>query len=125
MATTRNPVPTPVDASLRATTIVELFRHRARSRPDAVALRHHDDRGGWKDITWRAYEKAAAEVAAGLQAWGLETGDRWAFRQGQGGLVTSLYGTRVMSEAIRRFLDGELSAEATAGLIQLEVESLR
>ena len=56
---------------------------------------------------------------------GLETGDRWAFRQGQGGLVTSLYGTRVMSEAIRRYLDGELTAEATAALIQLEVESLR
>ncbi len=56
---------------------------------------------------------------------GLETGDRWAFRQGQGGLVTSLYGTRVMSEAIRRYLDGELTAAETATLIQTEVEGLR
>ena len=66
----------------------------------------------------------AADVIDDLVA-GLETGDRWAFRQGQGALVTSLYGTRVMSEAIRRFLDGELTAEGTAALIQLEVESLR
>jgi multiple sugar transport system substrate-binding protein len=66
----------------------------------------------------------AADVIDDLVA-GLETGDRWAFRQGQGALVTSLYGTRVMSEAIRRYLDGELTAEATAALIQLEVESLR
>jgi multiple sugar transport system substrate-binding protein len=66
----------------------------------------------------------SADVIDDLVA-GLETGDRWAFRQGQGGLVTSLYGTRVMSEAIRRFLDGERTAEATAALIQLEVESLR
>ena len=77
MAIARTPAPSPTDLpSMRATTIIDLFRERAREQPDAIALRHHDDRGGWKTITWRAYEKAAAEVAAGLQAWGLEAGDR-------------------------------------------------
>ncbi len=56
---------------------------------------------------------------------GLDTGDRWAFRQGEGPLVASLYGTRVMSEAIREFLDGERDAEATAARIQMQVENLR
>ncbi|MEO6629428.1 MAG: long-chain fatty acid--CoA ligase [Aquihabitans sp.] len=77
MAIGRTPNPAPAETgSLRATTIIDLFRQRARQRPDAIALRHNDDRGGWKTITWLAYEKAAAEVAAGLQAWGLEAGDR-------------------------------------------------
>ncbi|MEO6989204.1 MAG: long-chain fatty acid--CoA ligase [Aquihabitans sp.] len=77
MITARTPAPSPAAvASLKAPTIVALFRERARSRPDAVALRHHDDRGGWKTITWRAYEQAVAETAAGLRAWGLEPGDR-------------------------------------------------
>ena len=76
MVTTHSPAPSLAAVpSVRAATIVDLFRERARQRPDAVALRHHDGRG-WKTITWRAYEQAAAEVAAGLRAWGLETGDR-------------------------------------------------
>lgn len=85
---------------------------------------------GWSTLEVGVSDRAplgsfySADVIDDLVA-GLETGDRWAFRQGQGGLVTRLYGTRVMSEAIRRFLDGEQTAEATAALVQLEVESLR
>lgn len=56
---------------------------------------------------------------------GLETGDRWAFRQGEGALVTSLYGTRVMSELVREFLDGERGASETARLLQERIEGLR
>jgi len=56
---------------------------------------------------------------------GLDVADRWAFSQGQGGLVGRLYGTRVMSELVRQFLDGERSAEETSALLQLEVEALQ
>ena len=56
---------------------------------------------------------------------GLERADRWGFAEGQGALVSALYGTRVMSEAVRAFLDGERDAEATAALIQQEVEALQ
>ena len=70
----------------------------------------------------RAFSPAA--VIDDLVA-GLETGDRWAFRQGQGGLVTSLYGTRVMSELVREFLDGERGAAETARLLQERIEDLR
>jgi long-chain acyl-CoA synthetase len=56
-------------------TIVDLFRDRARARCDAVALRFNDG-ARWQTITWRAYQQAVAETAAGLRAWGLEPGDR-------------------------------------------------
>ena len=58
-----------------APTIVHLFREQARLRPDATALRRHDG-SAWQAITWREYELAVAETAAGLRAWGLEPGDR-------------------------------------------------
>jgi len=56
---------------------------------------------------------------------GLETGDRWAFRQGQGALVTRLYGTRLMNELVRQFIDGDRDAEETAALLQGRVQALR
>jgi multiple sugar transport system substrate-binding protein len=56
---------------------------------------------------------------------GLEQASRWGYREGQGALVSALYGTRVMSEAVRAFTDGERSAEETASLLQLEVEALQ
>lgn len=65
----------PSPSAVRGATIVDLFRSAARARPDATALRHHDG-SEWQTTTWRAYEQAVAETAAGLQAWGLEPGDR-------------------------------------------------
>lgn len=56
---------------------------------------------------------------------GLEQARRWGYTQGEGALVSSLYGTRVMSQLVREFLDGERSAEETAALLQLEVEALQ
>lgn len=80
MTTTLSPSPTAGPATsgspaAQAATIVHLFRQQARTRPDAAALRHHDG-SGWRTITWREYERAVAETAAGLRAWGLEPGDR-------------------------------------------------
>lgn len=56
---------------------------------------------------------------------GLEQASRWGYREGQGALVSSLYGTRVMSQAVREFTDGERTAEETASLLQMEVEALQ
>ena len=65
-------------------------------------------------------EEVISDIVAGLQR-----ADRWGFSEGQGALVSALYGTRVMSEAVRAFLDGERDAAATAELIQQEVEALQ
>jgi len=56
---------------------------------------------------------------------GLETGSRWGFGQGEGALVGRLYGTRVMSELVRDFLDGRRTAEETAEVLQQRVSALR
>lgn len=56
---------------------------------------------------------------------GLTVANRWGFSRGEGDLVGRLYGTRVMAQLVREFLDGERSAEETASLLQLEIESLR
>jgi multiple sugar transport system substrate-binding protein len=64
-------------------------------------------------------EDVIADIVAGL-----ERASRWGYSEGQGALVSALYGTRVMSQAVRAFTDGERSAEETASLLQLEVEAL-
>jgi multiple sugar transport system substrate-binding protein len=66
----------------------------------------------------------SADVIADLVA-GLETGNRWGFPQGEGVLVARLYGTRIMSELVRDFLDGDRTAEETAELLQSRVVALR
>ncbi len=64
------------------------------------------------------------EVIDNLLA-GLEVGDRWGFSQGQGALVSELYGTRVMTDVVRRFTDGELTAEEAAAQLQERVSALQ
>lgn len=64
------------------------------------------------------------EVIASLIE-GLDTGDRWAFRQGEGALVTRIYGTRIMAELVRSYLDGERTAEETAEVMQQRIQALR
>jgi long-chain acyl-CoA synthetase len=56
-------------------TIVDVFRASAATRPNAVALRHHDGTA-WRMISWHDYERAVAETAVGLRGWGLDAGDR-------------------------------------------------
>lgn len=58
-----------------ATTIPRLLRHRAQTMGDRLALREKD-RGIWKRYTWAHYYAKAREVAFGLMALGVKTGDR-------------------------------------------------
>jgi multiple sugar transport system substrate-binding protein len=66
-----------------------------------------------------------AEDVIGAMVEGLETGNRWGFAQGQGALVGRLYGTRIMSELVRDFLDGRRNADETATTLQQRVNALR
>jgi len=56
---------------------------------------------------------------------GLSVANRWAYSQGEGALLSRLYGTRVMSELVRSYLDGEATAEETVELLQNRVSALR
>ncbi len=85
---------------------------------------------GWQNLDVGVDRKAPLadfypqEVIDNLLA-GLEVGDRWGFSQGQGALVSELYGTRVMTEVVRQFTDGELTAEETAAQLQERVSALQ
>jgi multiple sugar transport system substrate-binding protein len=45
---------------------------------------------------------------------GVERFDRWGFAQGKGALVSKIYGTKVIPEILKRFLDGEFTAKQAA-----------
>ncbi|MEJ2666319.1 MAG: extracellular solute-binding protein [Deinococcales bacterium] len=55
---------------------------------------------------------------------GLDTGSRWAYSKGQGAIIGRMYGSRVMTELVRSFLDGERSATDTAALLQQRISAL-
>ncbi len=56
---------------------------------------------------------------------GLEVADRWGFARGQGALVAKLYGEKTIPKIVRRYLDGELTAEEAAAEMQRAVEALK
>lgn len=85
---------------------------------------------GWAQLDVGVDRKAPlsqfySEETIGDIIAGLETADRWAYSQGEGALIGRLYGTRVMAEAVRAFLDGERTAEETAEILQQRVSALR
>lgn len=59
----------------RSRTYGELLIHRAAATPDTPA---HFEKGerGWQAISWRAFDRRAAAVAAGLERLGIAIGDR-------------------------------------------------
>ncbi len=61
----------------------------------------------------RISELYADEVIDNLIA-GVGDFDRWGFGVGKGACVGQIYGTKVMIRILRRYLDGEIRAEAAA-----------
>ncbi len=74
---------------------------------------------GWKNLQIGVDRKAriselyADEVIDNLIA-GVGDFDRWGFGVGKGACVGQIYGTKVMIRILRRYLDGEIRAEAAA-----------
>jgi len=55
---------------------------------------------------------------------GIEGFDRWGFASGKGDLISKIYGTKVIPEVLKRFLEGELNAEQAARLMDEKVKAL-
>jgi len=49
--------------------------------------------------------------------------DRWGFAEGKGSLISKIYGTKVVAEILKRFLDGELNAGQTARLMEQRIRA--
>jgi multiple sugar transport system substrate-binding protein len=84
---------------------------------------------GWKDLEFgvttraRISEFYGTGLVKNIEA-GMDGFDRWGFSEGKGALVSKIYGTKVIPEILRRFLDGELSAETAAKMIDERVKRL-
>ncbi len=50
--------------------------------------------------------------------------DRWGLARGKGALISKIYGTKIIPEILKRFLDGELNAEEAARLMNERVRAL-
>jgi multiple sugar transport system substrate-binding protein len=72
--------------------------------PDRPVLRQRDRRGSF--------------IA------GAETFDRWGFSEGKGALVSKIYGTKIIPQVLKRFLEGELSAAQAAEMMTTRVKAL-
>ena len=55
---------------------------------------------------------------------GVDGFDRWGFAKGKGALISKIYGTKIIPEILKRFLDGELNAKQAARMMDERVKAL-
>jgi multiple sugar transport system substrate-binding protein len=58
-------------------------------------------------------------IMAGLDGLG-----RWGFTEGKGALMSKIYGTKIIPEILKRYLDGEMSAKQAAHTMNKRVRAL-
>jgi multiple sugar transport system substrate-binding protein len=85
---------------------------------------------GWQRLEFGVTTRARISEFYGPQVVkeivsGVEGFDRWGFTRGKGALVTKIYGTKVIPQVLKRFLDGELDAKKAATEMQKRVKALK
>ncbi len=84
---------------------------------------------GWMELEFGVTTRAKISEFYGMDvvkaiAAGVDGFDRWGFAEGKGALVSKVYGTKVVPEILKRFLDGELSAKDAARMMDERVKGL-
>lgn len=84
---------------------------------------------GWMELEFGVTARAKISEFYGMDVVkaivdGVDGFDRWGFAKGKGALVSKIYGTKVIPEILKRFLDGELSANQAARMMEERVKSL-
>jgi multiple sugar transport system substrate-binding protein len=85
---------------------------------------------GWMDLEFGVTTKAKIsqfygdEVVQSILA-GVEGFDRWGFAQGKGPLVSKIYGTKIIPEILKRFLDDEISSSEAARLMEEKIKAFK
>jgi multiple sugar transport system substrate-binding protein len=84
---------------------------------------------GWMELEFGVTTRAKISQFYGMNVvksivGGVEGFDRWGFAQGKGALVSKIYGTKVVPEILKRFLDGELSAKEAARMMDERVKGM-
>jgi multiple sugar transport system substrate-binding protein len=85
---------------------------------------------GWMNLEFGVTTKAKIsqyygdEVVQSIIA-GVEGFDRWGFAKGKGPLISKIYGTKVIPEILKRFLDDEISSGEAARMMEEKIKSFR
>jgi multiple sugar transport system substrate-binding protein len=84
---------------------------------------------GWMELEFGVTTRAKVSRFYGMDVvktiiGGVEGFDRWGFAKGKGALISKIYGTRVIPEILKRFLDGEISAKRAARMMDERVKAL-
>ena len=84
---------------------------------------------GWLELEFGVTTRARIPEFYGMDVVktvisGLDGFDRWGFAEGKGALILKIYGTKIIPEILKRYLDGELSAEQAAEMMDERVKAL-
>jgi multiple sugar transport system substrate-binding protein len=84
---------------------------------------------GWMKLEFGVTTRARISEFYGINVVrsivnGVEGFDRWGFAKGKGALISKIYGTKVIPEILKKFLDGELNARQSARMMDERVKAL-
>jgi len=84
---------------------------------------------GWMDLEFGVTTRAKISQFYGMEMVktiiaGMDHVDRWGFAEGKGALVSKIYGSKIIPEILKRFLDGELDSAQAAQLMDKRVKEL-
>ncbi|MBN2033580.1 MAG: extracellular solute-binding protein [Deltaproteobacteria bacterium] len=85
---------------------------------------------GWVDLEFGVTTRAkisrfyGADVVHAIMA-GADTFDRWGFAEGKGSLIFKIYGTKVIPEILKRFLDGEITEKQAVEMMDKRVKAMQ
>ena len=84
---------------------------------------------GWMELEFGVTTRAKISEFYGMDVVktiidGVDGFDRWGFAKGKGVLVSKIYGTKVIPQILKRFLDGELTAKQAARMMDERVKAL-
>jgi multiple sugar transport system substrate-binding protein len=84
---------------------------------------------GWMSLEFGVTTRAKISKFYGMDVVktiiaGVDGFDRWGFTKGKGALISKIYGTKIIPEILKRFLDGELNAKQAARMMDARVKAL-
>ena len=84
---------------------------------------------GWMGLEFGVTTRAKISKFYGMDVVkaiiaGVDGFDRWGFAKGKGALISKIYGTKIIPEILKRFLDGELNAKQAARMMDERVKAL-
>lgn len=84
---------------------------------------------GWMNLEFGVTTRAKISRFYGMDVVnvimsGADSFERWGFAEGKGALVSKLYGTKIIPQILKRFLDGEITAGQAAEMMDQRVKAM-